>query len=208
MIMNIYALFTDYDPNRDVHVAYISHGLERLAPCALCNARRTLPHDPLEGVVANAFSADPPQILPCAHIPYLIMSEDLAHKCSERGLTLPPVAMFHAVVGSPLHGRRLASNYLRVLGESDNRCMLDLNRSGFSRWYVCDACGTVNHNIAETYTARRYDKRYVVISDTVPDLDVFTTQLSPTLFLCTEGFRRVCESIEVERVSFEAVLRT
>jgi hypothetical protein len=204
--MKIYALHDNYDPKRDIHISRLTVGLEYRPACPGCNARRIVPHDPLEGSVVNALHGPSPLVLPCAHVPYLFLSTAVLRKFSKVNLTLPPCFSFHTVFSEKLESWPDFTGFARVAGEQGSRCEIDLDRSGFKGSFVCAVCGTINHDVAATYAARRADDKYVIIADTLPEADLFTTQLSTTLLFCTERLRTACLELGVWQVQFRDVL--
>ena len=95
--------------------------------------------------------------------------------------------------------RSEARTYFWVDGERHRAAVMDYDASGFVDAVECEGCGRVSYDIAKTNARRQGDPPAPIVFDYDPasGLDLFTTDMTPLTFFCTE---RVLECAKRHRL--------
>ncbi|HWS87602.1 MAG TPA: hypothetical protein VN282_11600 [Pyrinomonadaceae bacterium] len=165
----------------------ILSGLEEGPPCGRCGV-------PLLGLTGDVeVSLRPrkgtawPDVLGCGDYPLFIVSGRVLKAWREEGIGRPPHHRVF-VVGDLPRGLRGTSppDYYWLDGARVLGARMDFGASGFVGVRFCGACGNRTDNVAATYGRRREGRPYVFVPGSWNGARLFTTDLSPAKFFCTD----------------------
>ncbi|MBI5303122.1 MAG: hypothetical protein HY868_13385 [Chloroflexi bacterium] len=129
-------------------------------------------------------------MLGCGAFPFLIVSEKTIECWEKDGVGTFPI---HKVkIANPLPKKLMettAPNYFWIDGMELRGALIEFEASGFMGVKFCPECGTRTDNISETFNhqyARGVTFSYVFRENTWNGLNLFTTDISPTAFFCTD----------------------
>lgn len=162
-------------------------GLVKEPPCEVCGASTRRPVGDL-AVTLEAKGTMWPDALGCGAYPLLILSNRALDALKEASVetgtcnsviltgTLPA-----ALTSIP------APEYYWINGENLRGASLDFEASGFVGVAFCAGCGRRTEDVGKTYD-RRHSRRfpYKFREGSWNGLSLFTTDLSPAFFFCTE----------------------
>lgn len=167
----------------------IANGIADLGTCKSC--RGSLRH--LDGDLAvrlgshrsNCWS----DVLPCGDYPALVISEKFASACGDAGVEITIGGVVQIV--EPLeNGLAIESSpqYLWVDGNRHFGAKVDFEASGYVGVRFCSECGRRMDDVAATYDRQHATPPppTVFIEGSYTGLDLFTTDISPTAFFCTQ----------------------
>ena len=95
-----------------------------------------------------------------------------------------------------------ASEYYWVDGEQHLAAKMDFKASGFVGVKYCEACGARSHDIR---ASRRNEEPYVFDYDARSGLDLFSTDMNPDVFFCTERVLECCREHRLINVAIKPV---
>ena len=169
-------------------VPSILRGLERLPDCPECGAIRERPAGEIGARVSANKRTKWMDVLGCGAYPLLIISDRVLETWRAEGVGVFPSC---PVVFDGVVPERLATTpqptYSYLRGREMQGATLDLEQSGYVIKRVCGSCGRNVMDIAATDGRQNSTHPCKVIwEDTWTGAPLFTTNLSPTFFLCTE----------------------
>lgn len=130
-----------------------------------------------------------PDLLGCGSLPLLIVSERVLHDWSEYGIGNHIPSNSVKIVGSlpaKLKGVSMPK-YFWIDGSKMGGGKLDFDDSGFVDVRICPECGTRTKNISATMRRRASGEfPFKLESSSWSGAAVFTTDLSPYAFFCTQ----------------------
>jgi hypothetical protein len=130
-----------------------------------------------------------PDVVGCGHFPFFILSERALRAFSAAGIGDLP---HHPVLIQPPLPKKLAAapapRYFWLDGQKMRGALPDFEASGFVGVQFCPECGTRTDDISATF--QRQHSRvypYALQAETWSGSHLFTTDLSPCAFFCTQA---------------------
>lgn len=169
----------------------ILKGLELVKVCYACadgGRRIERPHGEVELLLQKDKGTRWPDVLGCGAWPLFVVSRRILLDWNSAGIR--DVVAYPVRLATPLP-RKLQTipppDYFWLDGEQMLGARLDLEASGFVGVSVCEKCGTQLYDIKATYQ-RQHGATFPMefIKSSWSGADVFTTNLSPGVFFCTE----------------------
>jgi len=168
---------------------YIVKGLEDKGPCPTCGVGRRTPTGDLQVRLGKTRARVWPDLLACGDYPCFVISERFLNAMRQCGV--------HVVLGGRVDfvgpnesGLSLedAPQYYWVDGERCRAAKMDFEASGYVDVRFCPDCGVRSNDISRTYDRQHADPPpgTVFEYDDTSGLDLFTTDLAPTAFFCTQ----------------------
>lgn len=132
-----------------------------------------------------------PNILGCGHHPFFIVSQNIIDAWSNENLGTFPIHPFHIAPPIPKKlQQKEQPNYYWIDGKELRGALVDFEASGFVGVDFCPECGTRTENRSETFkrqSAKGARFSFVFREGTWNGLNLFTTDISDTLFFCTDA---------------------
>jgi len=167
----------------------IVSGLLDAGPCPKCGVGRRMLTGDLGVTLGRTRARLWPDAIACGDYPCFVVSGRFVIAMTQCGLALA-IGGRVDFVGSNQSGISLedAPHYFWIDG---TRCVagkMDFCRSGYVDVRFCPECGVRNHNISQTYDRQHSNPPpgHVFSFDESLGLDLFTTDLGPAVFFCTE----------------------
>lgn len=184
----------------------IKSGMVEGGICRVCGGARRWPHGDLLVQLGRSRAEFWPDVIACGDYPCLVLSQRFvdALEQSGAGFRLGGRVEFSNVEDT---GLSIASpQYYWVDGARSCAGAMDFDASGFVDVQFCPSCGRRTDNIGATYDRRHAQPAPgdVFKFDEHSGLDIFTTDLSPTAFFCTE---RVVSCAKINKVTNAAFRR-
>ncbi|HKA20097.1 MAG TPA: hypothetical protein VKN18_17545 [Blastocatellia bacterium] len=168
----------------------VTSGLFNEAQCPICGRRPRVPSGgDIEATLEPRLGSGWPDVLGCGAYPFFIVSPRVIDAWREERIGEFP---HHKVtIVGPLPKRLVYKNqpdYCWLDGAKMQGALFDYNMSGFVGLYFCKGCGAAEFDVSATYD-RQHSRKYPYAFTTGSwhAANVFTTDLSPTLFFCTEA---------------------
>lgn len=164
-------------------------GLEDKGPCPVCCVGRRKPIGDLRVRLGRTRARVWPDLLACGDYPCFVISERFLNAMQQCGVR---VVLGGRVdfVGPNEAGLSLedAPQYYWVDGERCRAGKMDFESSGYVDVRFCPKCGVRSNNVSLTYDRQHADPPpgKVFDYDDSSGLDLFTTDLAPTAFFCTQ----------------------
>lgn len=168
----------------------ISRGLELVKVCYTCDKeglRVQRPRGEVEIELEPEKGTKWPDVLGVGHWPLFVISKrviDHWRAIGISGLRAHPVRFAEPV---PRKLDSCGRDYWWLDGAEMSGAKLDFDASGFVGVSFCPNCGTRSHDIDATYD-RQHSATWPMafVKGSWTGADLFTTDLSPTMFFCTE----------------------
>lgn len=168
---------------RDIVAGLIDRG-----PCPTCGVGRRSPKGDLQVQLAKTNARTWPDLLACGEYPCFVISDRFAAAMDNCGLQLR-IGGRVVFVGPNESGLSLdhAPKYFWVDGTQSQAGKMDFEASGYVDMRFCPDCGVASYDISRTYDRQHSDPPpgQLFEYDNSSGLDLFTTDLAPTLFFCT-----------------------
>ena len=166
----------------------VLEGLTTGAACEVCGVKPLVAEGDISVTLEPRKGKEWPDVLGCGAYPFFIVSGRVIEVWGEDGVGAFP---HHRVnVLPPLPETLRASprpEYFWLDGARMLGASLDFEASGFVGVRFCPRCGNRTHDIGATYERQRSGTwPYQFVPGTWGGAKVFTTDLSPTMFFCTE----------------------
>lgn len=172
-------------------VQEIFRGLELVKICYTCvreGRRIERPRGELEVSLERGKGNRWPDILGCGAWPLFIVSGRVLDAWDKAGIS--DILRYPLKIAEPLPVRLRSicpPEYVWLDGEQMLGGELDFDASGFVGVSFCPECHTPIYEIAATYDRQHATKMpLTIIEESWNGKDLFTTNLSPTAFFCTE----------------------
>lgn len=130
-----------------------------------------------------------PDVLGCGACPLLLLSDDAVSAWQRHRLGELPLGRIEIVGEVPKKMREEKQKaYYWVDGSQMRGARVDFDKAGFVEVEFCKACGTRSDNVGKTYDRQHAGSAVYSFLDFIrSDLELFTTDISPTLFFCKEA---------------------
>lgn len=169
-------------------IARIANGLHRTPPCPSCGTVSRFADSEIEVILDSKRGTEWPDVLGCGSRPLFIISERVLVAWSSIGIPDPPR---HPVVVTGGIPAALSSGnmpeYFWLDGTRLGGAAIDFDASGYVNVSFCSFCGKRTQDISATHRRQRDEKfPFVFLDGSWDGKDLFTTDLSPAVFFCTE----------------------
>jgi hypothetical protein len=160
-----------------------------LPPCPECDGPQTRLQGDMEMLLERKKGSNWPDIMGCGAYPLLIVSEQVLNVWLNDGVGQFPIG--GRVSFLPPIPRKLeptkAPAYFWLDGKQMLGAKLDFDASGFVGVQFCSRCGRRWDDVKATYDRQHSQPwSYVFVEGAWTGSNLFTTDLSPTAFFCTE----------------------
>jgi len=170
-------------------ISTIVSGDDEEQPCPQCGARRGGPTRELEVEFMRSKARIWPDAVGSGAYPLLIVSRRVLDSWREEGVGEFPVHRVHML--PPFPGQLADTTppeYFWLDGSKMRRAKLDFDASGFVGVRFCSKCGQRWDDIPATYDRQHSGVwPYTFVPGTWSGANLFTTDLSPAAFFCTEA---------------------
>lgn len=208
-MMRFYSIMDNTAYKRGMpEIEQIVAGLTDQGACPSCGAGRRQPKGDLEVQLGRTRARMWPDMIACGSYPCFVVSDRFVDAMGECGvrLTLGGEVRF---VGPNKSGLSLADapRYFWIDG---NRCRagkMDFEASGYVDVRFCEVCGNRTDDVGKTYDRRHADPppgdkfEY----DESLGFDLFTTDLAPTAFFCTDRVLECARRHRLTNIAFVPV---
>jgi len=168
----------------------LGKGFREFYLCGRCAPARSLmyAYGPVEATCEPNKGVMWSDVVGCGHYPFFILSERALRAFAVEGVGTFPQ---HAVLIQPPFPKRLAAShppgYFWLDGRKMQGALLDFKASGLVSVRFCPECGTRTDNIGAT-SERQHSRVFPLVfrTGTWNGAKLFTTDLSPCSFFCTD----------------------
>jgi len=179
---------TSYTPGVP-EIEEIIKGIEDKGPCPVCGVSRRYPVGDPRVRLGKTRARFWPDAIACGDYPLFVVSErfvDAMRSCGIR-LELGGTVRFVEPNRSGLSLDE-APQYYWIDGTRHFAATMDFEESGYVNVQFCSVCGARSEDIGRTYERQHADPPPGIVFDydASSKLDLFTTDLAPTAFFCTE----------------------
>lgn len=187
----------------------IASGLIHAEPCSVCGIARRRPGGDLTVRLGDTRARRWPDALACGDYPCFVVSGRLVAAMSECGIALVLGGRV-SLAGPPPRGLSLeeAPTYFWVDGSRCQAAKMDFEASGYVDVRFCPGCGLFGSDISRTYQRQHYSDPppgEVFSYDESLGHEVFTTDMGPTVFFCTERVLQCARKHKLTNVAFRRV---
>ena len=167
----------------------IVEGLDDRGTCPTCGVGRRTPIGDLQVRLGKTRARVWPDVIACGDYPCFVISDRFLDAMQECGIR---VVLGGRVdfVGCNETGLSLddAPQYYWVDGSRCRAAKMDFEASGYVDVRFCPECGVRSNDVSRTYDRQHADPApgKVFEYDSSSGLDLFTTDLAPTAFFCTQ----------------------
>jgi hypothetical protein len=179
----------------------IVRGIDDEGPCPVCGASQRNPSGDLQVRLGKTRGKIWPDAIGCGDYPCFVVSDRFVKAMKQAGIRLELGGKVD-FVGPNESGLSLddAPQYFWVDGIKHRAGNMNFEASGFVDVRFCEHCGNRTDNISLTYKRQHAQPPppYVFQHDEASGFDLFTTDLSPAAFFCTD---RVLESAKANRLT-------
>lgn len=183
----------------------IVNGLLDDGPCPTCGVGRRTPTGDLSVRLGRTRARSWPDAVACGDYPCFVVSEPFVTAMNGCGVDVV-LGGSVAFVGPNPSGLSLeeAPQYFWVDGSRCRAGTMDFEASGYVDVRFCPGCGTRSHDISRTYDRQHSlpPPAQTLTYDETSGLDLFTTDLSPTVFFCTERVLRCSKKHKLTNLAF------
>lgn len=189
--------------HEDAPNAWIQHVKSGLAcsVCAECGTNVCRPSGSVSALLAPRRVVEWPDIIGCGAYPLMVVSD------RTRALFLSNNVVDESVFGDvALSGQGVLSSppYFWIDGYRLKGAAVDFCRSGFVDVRFCSKCNNRTDDVGATYDKRlEIGRRYFFREGSWSGSQIFTTDVSPTLFFITESLKRLIEAARLSNFEFE-----
>lgn len=185
----------------------IVSGITELGKCPLCGVSRREPSGDLKVCLGKTRATAWPDVIACGDYPCFVVSERFVDAMKQAGVRLELGRV--DFVGPYESGLSMleAPQYFWIDGKKHFGGRMDFDASGFVNVRFCKACGVRSDDISATYDRQHANPPpgLFIHYDESKGLDLFTTDLSPTAFFCTEKVYRAAKKGRLKNFRFEPV---
>ena len=168
----------------------VTAGLIKVEQCPICGIRPRMPNgEDIEATLDPSLGSKWPDVLCWGSYPFFIVSSRVIVAWQEEGIGEFP---YHRVTILGSLPKLLVDKdqpaYYWIDGAKMQGALLDYSASGFVGFRFCSKCGYPQYDVSATYD-RQHSRKYpyTFIPGSWNGANLFTTDLSPTLFFCTEA---------------------
>lgn len=183
----------------------ILRSMDRVDECDQCGGANTSPRGDLTVQLEPHQGREWPDILGCGAYPLLIVSDTALKLWCTLGLKPPKWKVFidGPMPGLPPPDRR---TYWWVDGASMLGAKVDFDKSGYVGVRFCRKCGRREDDVAATYERQR-ERVWptVFVRESWNGAQLFTTDISPTRFFCTQVIADASKDAKLTNFRFEEV---
>ena len=195
---------TAYNP-RMPQIEEIVEGLEEHGTCPQCGVDRRDPAGDLRVLLGRTRSRRWPDALACGDYPCFVVSDRFLRAMAHCEVRIEPggkVVLENPAAANLPPGA--APRYFWIDGERHRAGRMDFEASGYVDVQFCPECGTRSDDIEQTYDRRHAEPPPPTIFqyDAHSGLDLFTTDLAPTAFFCTERVLACAREHTLTNLSF------
>lgn len=190
-------------------IAEIVSGLKDDGDCGRCGSTLLTPLGDLEVILEPNKGRSWPDVLGCGHYPVFVISHRVVEAWGGTA-DLGEWVVGGRVVFLPPVPRKLepaqAPTYFWLDGKKMLGARLDFKKSGFVGVKFCPICGTRSDNMIATFDHHHSRPwSYVFLSGSWTGANLFTTDLAPTTFFCTQKFMEFANRHGFSNFRFEKV---
>lgn len=184
----------------------VAAGLTRGAACGVCGVAPLVAEGDIDVTLEPRKGRAWPDVLGCGAYPFFIVSGRAVEAWGEDGVGAFPLHRVNLLPPFPEQLRaRPAPDYFWLDGAAMRGASLDFEASGFVGVRFCPGCGNRTDDTRATYERRRAQTwPFEFVPGTWAGAKLFTTDLAPTKFFCTE---EVLESAARHRLTNFRFLR-
>ena len=166
----------------------VATGLTSGPACDACGVKQLVAAGDIDVTLEPRKGSAWPDVLGCGAYPFFIVSARVIEAWEEDRIGPYPHHRINVLPPFPEQLRaRSSPEYFWLDGAGMRGALLDFVASGFVGVRFCPQCGNRTEDIGATYERRRSkDWPYEFIPDTWTGAKLFTTDLSPTKFFCTD----------------------
>jgi hypothetical protein len=180
-------------------IQHIARGLVAQPPCNACGARRRAPLGDLD-VEYDLRRRQWADAIGCGAYPLLVLSERAVGAFRASGIAV--------TIGGETLNTSQPQRYYWIDGGRMRGVELDYERSGFVAVRVCRTCGRRSWDVGATYDAQHSDRQGIVfVNSTWDGKDLFTSDLSPTRFFCTNRVLACARAHRLQNLLFTPLER-
>ena len=166
----------------------ILSGFQDRGMCSVCGAKLSYPCGDLVVGLEQRKAKKWPDVLGCGAYPLLIVSGKVLEAWKQSCIKVLPASQ--VIISTPIPSTLPVGkpNYFWIGGTQYSGTMMDFDASGYVGVQFCPECGNRAHDIKATYD-RQHGKvwPYKFKGGSWTGADLFTTDLSPTAFFCTDS---------------------
>lgn len=173
--------------------------------CSVCGKHTGYPAGDLKVQMGKTRGRIWPDIIACGSYPCLVVSHQFVNAMRKESIRLViggAVLIVHSVENGISLGD--APPYYWIDGKPHLAGKMDFEASGYVDVKFCPMCGNRSDNISLTYD-RRHAKPpppYVFNYDEAKGFDLFTTDLAPSAFFCTDSVYECAKNNKLTNLSF------
>lgn len=184
----------------------ISKGLIDRGYCLTCDRGMRRPEGDLIVELGRGRPKYWPDAIPCGGYPCFVVSEKFMHSMAESGVEvmLGGKVVFERTP-KVYQSLPVPGNYYWLDGDRHFSTELDFDASGFVNNRFCEACGARSDDISASYDRRHAQPPPGYVFKSTPELDIFTTDISPTAFFCTQKVLDIAKMHSLTNLSFTPV---
>ena len=187
---------------------YIVAGLVDKGTCPKCGAGRRTPTGDLRVRLGKTRARIWPDAIACGDYPCFVVSERFVTAMTQCGirLELGGQVTFDGPVENGLSIED-APNYFWIDGNRSRAGKMDFEASGYVDVRFCSECGVRNNDISRTYDRQHSDPApgQIFDYDDTSGLELFTTDLAPTVFFCTKRVLDCAREHKLTNLAFRPV---
>lgn len=157
--------------------------------CRTCRGPRRRPAGDLLVRLGKKPDGPWPDAMACGDYPAFVAAKRFVEAMRASGIQLVLGGQVSfANINNGHRSSRDRPTYFWIDGERHLAGNMDFEASGFVNVRFCPECGSRTEDIAATYRRRRSKPAapFVFVYDDASGLDLFTTDLAPTLFFCND----------------------
>lgn len=177
-------------------------------PCPTCGVSRRRPSGDLKVWLGKTRARLWPDLLACGDYPCFVISEKFLHAMQDCGIQIVLGGRVE-FVGPNVSGLPLddAPQYYWVDGSRSRAGKMDFEASGYVDVRFCPDCGVRSDDISQTYRRQHATPPpgQVFEYDESSGLDLFTTDLAPTAFFCTDRVVQCVKQHKLRNVAIRPV---
>ncbi len=188
---------------RDIVWGLADHG-----PCPTCGVGRRTPIGDVRVRLGKTHARLWPDLLACGDYPLFVVSDRFLNAMRQCGVR---VELGGRVDFEPPNESGLsledAPQYSWVDGKRCRAAKMDFPASGYVKARFCQECGILSYDIGQTYDRQHADPPpgHVFDHDESLGFELFTTDLGPTVFFCTQRIFKCAKKHGLTNVAFRPV---
>lgn len=183
----------------------ILEGIADDGECPVCGKQRRGPNGDIKITMGHENAKIWPDLIACGDYPCFVVSQRFMDAMTQEKIHVYLGGKF-LIVGPIPKGLTASSQpkYYWVDGSKHCAAKMNFERSGFVDAKLCPACGSFTYDIPATYACQHafpppaIDFDY----DTQRNLELFTTNMSPTAFYCTQKLVSVAKKYKLTNIGF------